>query len=192
MTHTLVDVSDTRKQLSIEIPAEVVDASIARVTRSYAKSARVPGFRPGKVPATVVRQRFKEQILQDVARELVPKAVDQALNERGVEPVDSPDVNDFAIDAGKPLTFMATFDTVPEFERVMRELKVGEVSDAVRSPFGWHLIQVMERRVADMSDDRKRLEARRALREKKSGEAYQEWLRQLRDRAYVEYRLQER
>lgn len=116
MTHTLVDVSDTRKQLSIEIPAEVVDASIARVTRSYAKSARVPGFRPGKVPATVVRQRFKEQILQDVARELVPKAVDQALNERGVEPVDSPDVNDFAIDAGKPLTFMATFDTVPEFE----------------------------------------------------------------------------
>ena len=46
MTHTLVDVSDTRKQLSIEIPAEVVDASIARVTRSYAKSARVPGFRP--------------------------------------------------------------------------------------------------------------------------------------------------
>ncbi len=116
MTHTLVDVSDTRKQLSIEIPAEVVDASIARVTRSYAKSARVPGFRPGKVPATVARQRFKEQILQDVARELVPKAVDQALNERGVEPVDSPDVNDFAIDEGKPLTFMATFETVPEFE----------------------------------------------------------------------------
>ena len=116
MTHTLVDVSDTRKQLSIEIPAEVVDASIARVTRSYAKSARVPGFRPGKVPAAVARQRFKEQILQDVARELVPTAVDQALNERGVEPVDSPDVNDFAIDEGKPLTFMATFETVPEFE----------------------------------------------------------------------------
>ncbi|MEQ1898945.1 MAG: trigger factor [Vicinamibacterales bacterium] len=116
MTHTLVDVSDTRKQLSIEIPAEVVDASIARVTRSYAKSARVPGFRPGKVPATVARQRFKEQILQDVARELVPKAVDEALHERGVEPVDSPDVNDFAIDEGKPLTFMATFETVPEFE----------------------------------------------------------------------------
>lgn len=116
MTHTLVDVSDTRKQLSIEIPAEVVDASIARVTRSYAKSARVPGFRPGKVPAAVARRRFKEQILQDVARELVPKAVDEALNERGVEPVDSPDVNDFAIDEGKPLTFMATFETVPEFE----------------------------------------------------------------------------
>ena len=116
MTHTLVDVSETRKQLSIEIPADVVTASITRVTRSYAKSARVPGFRPGKVPATVARQRFKEQILQDVARELVPRAVDEALQERGVEPVDSPNVNDFSIDEGKPLAFTATFETVPEFE----------------------------------------------------------------------------
>lgn len=116
MTHTLVDVSETRKQLSVEIPAEVVAASITRVTRSYAKSARVPGFRPGKVPATVARQRFKEQILQDVARELVPRAVDEALQERGVEPVDSPNVDDFSIDEGKPLAFTATFETVPEFE----------------------------------------------------------------------------
>lgn len=116
MIHTLVDVSETRKQLSIEIPAEVVDASIARVTRSYARTARVPGFRPGKVPATVARQRFKEQILQDVARELVPKAVDDALQATGVEPVDSPDVNDFSIDEGRPLAFTATFDTVPDFE----------------------------------------------------------------------------
>lgn len=116
MTHTLVDVSDTRKQLSIEIPAEVVEASIARVTRSYAKNARIPGFRPGKVPAAVARRRFKSEILQDVARELVPRAVDEALQERGVEPVDSPDVADFAIDEGKPLAFTATFETVPEFE----------------------------------------------------------------------------
>lgn len=94
--------------------------------------------------------------------------------------------------SGGDLGWLYPGDTVPEFERVMREIKVGDVSEPVLSPFGWHLIQVVERRVADMSDDRKRLEARRALREKKSGEAYQEWLRQLRDRAYVEYRLQER
>jgi trigger factor len=116
MTHTLVDVSDTRKQLSVEIPADVVEASIARVTRGYAKNARIPGFRPGKVPANVARRRFKAEILQDVARELVPRAVDAALQERGVEPVDSPDVADFAIDEGKPLSFTATFETVPEFE----------------------------------------------------------------------------
>jgi len=116
MTHTLVDVSDTRKQLSIEIPADIVEASIARVTRGYAKNARIPGFRPGKVPANVARRRFKAEILQEVARELVPRAVDDALQERGVEPVDSPDVADFSIDEGKPLAFTATFETVPEFE----------------------------------------------------------------------------
>lgn len=116
MTHTLVDVSETRKQLSIEIPADVVDASIARVTKTYAKRARVPGFRPGKVPASVARRHFKAEILQDVARELVPRAVDEALQASGVEPVDSPDVADFSIDEGKALAFTATFETVPDFE----------------------------------------------------------------------------
>ena len=94
--------------------------------------------------------------------------------------------------SGGDLGWIYPGDTVPEFERVMRELKVGEISEPTRSPFGWHLIQVVDRRTADMSDDRKRLEARRVLREKKSGEAYQEWLRQLRDRAYVEYRFEDR
>ena len=60
------------------------------------------------------------------------------------------------------------------------------------TPFGWHLIQVLERRSADMSPDRRRLQARQALRERKADEAYQEWLRQLRDRTYVELRLEER
>jgi peptidyl-prolyl cis-trans isomerase SurA len=62
----------------------------------------------------------------------------------------------------------------------------------VRTPFGLHLIQVLERRTADVSADRKRLEARKVLRERRSDEAYQEWVRQLRDRAYVELRLEER
>jgi trigger factor len=116
MTHQLVDVSDTKKQLSIEIPVEVVDTHIERVTRSYSKSARIPGFRRGKVPATVVKQRFKAQILQEVARELVPRAIDDALKELGVEPVESPDVQDITINEGKPLTFTAAFETVPAFD----------------------------------------------------------------------------
>ena len=73
----------------------------------------------------------------------------------------------------------------------MDALKPGEVSQPVQSPFGWHLILVEERRVQDISDDRKRAAARNALRERKGDEAYQDWLRQLRDRAYVEYRLDE-
>ena len=111
-----VDVSETKKNLTIEIPSEEVDAQIDRVTRGYAKSARIPGFRPGKVPASIIKQRFKDQILQDVAREMVPRAVDQALQQHGVEPVDSPDIQDFAIDEGQPLKFTAVFETVPSFD----------------------------------------------------------------------------
>ena len=83
-------------------------------------------------------------------------------------------------------------DTVPEFERTMNSLKVGELSEPFASPFGWHLMEVLERRKADVSGERKRMQARQILRERKADEAYQEWLRQLRDRAFVEYRLDER
>ena len=93
---------------------------------------------------------------------------------------------------GGDLGWVYPGDTVPEFERAFMELKPMEVSPPVKSPFGWHLIQVLERRTADMSSDRKRLEARKALLDRKGDEAYQEWLRQLRDRAYVELRLEDR
>ena len=93
---------------------------------------------------------------------------------------------------GGELGLLYPGDTVPEFERAMNELPVNKVSEPVRSPFGWHLIEVLERRKADMSDDRKRAEVRRILRERKSDEAFNEWVRQLRDRAYVEFRLEEK
>jgi peptidyl-prolyl cis-trans isomerase SurA len=93
---------------------------------------------------------------------------------------------------GGELGWLHAGDTVPEFERVMNVLKPGELSEPVRSPFGFHLIQVLERRTTDMSVERQRLQARQQLRERKSEEAYQEWLRQLRDRTYVELRLEER
>jgi peptidyl-prolyl cis-trans isomerase SurA len=93
---------------------------------------------------------------------------------------------------GGDLGWIYPGDTVPEFERVMSSLKVGQISEPFATPFGWHLAQVLERRQADVSGDRKRQEARQVLRERKADEAYQEWLRQLRDRAFVEYRLDER
>ena len=77
---------------------------------------------------------------------------------------------------------------VPDFERAMNSLKVGEISNLVQTEFGWHLIQVLERRNADVSVEQKKQQASMAIRSLKSDEAYQEWLRQLRDRAYIEYR----
>src|SRR6266850_1583002 len=93
---------------------------------------------------------------------------------------------------GGELDWVYPGDTVPEFERAYEELKISEVSPPVRTPFGYHLIQVLERRSSDLSPERRRQQARQALRERKADEAYQEWLRQLRDQTYVELRLEER
>ena len=93
---------------------------------------------------------------------------------------------------GGDLGWLNPGDTVPEFEQAMNALKVNEVSPVVQSPFGMHLIQVLERREKDVSAERQRAVARQAIRERKLDEAYQDWLRQLRDRTYVENRLEER
>jgi peptidyl-prolyl cis-trans isomerase SurA len=97
--------------------------------------------------------------------------------------------NDGSASKGGELGWIYPGDTVPEFERAMNALKPGEVSQPVESPFGYHLIEVLERKTEELSRERQRLAARQALREQKLEEAYEDWLRQLRDRAYVEYRL---
>ncbi len=99
---------------------------------------------------------------------------------------------DTSASKGGDLGWISPGDTVPEFERAMDALKPGEISEPVRSPFGWHLIQVQERRASDMTVERQRLAARQTLRERKGEEAFQEWVRRTRDSAYVEIRLDER
>jgi trigger factor len=116
MKTEFIDVNETRKNLVVEIPSTTVDAEFEKIARDYGKAARIPGFRPGKVPAKVVRQRFRDQILHDVAHGLIPRAVDEALRERGVEPVDTPDIKDVLDEEGRPLKFTATFDTVPPID----------------------------------------------------------------------------
>jgi trigger factor len=110
------DLSETKKSVAVEIPSDIVDAQIDRVARSYSRQARIPGFRQGKVPPTLIKKRFREQILHDVAHDLIPRAIDEALRERGLEPVDTPDVKDVTLDEGQALTFTATFETVPPID----------------------------------------------------------------------------
>lgn len=93
---------------------------------------------------------------------------------------------------GGDLGWVNPGDTVPEFEKAMNELKPGQISEPTKSPFGWHLIEVVERRSQDMSREAARLKARQEIKARKAEEAYQDWLRELRDRAYVEYRLEDK
>ncbi len=95
---------------------------------------------------------------------------------------------DLSAAKGGDLGWLYPGDTVPQFERAMNALQPGEVSQPVQTPFGWHLIQVLERRVQDVSEERKRNVARNALKARKADEAFEDWLRQLRDRSFVELR----
>lgn len=99
--------------------------------------------------------------------------------------------DDLSASKGGELGWINPGDTVPEFERAMDSLQPGELSLPVQSPFGWHLVQVLERREQDITDEYRRIEARRAIRQRKADEAFDDWVRQARDRAYVEHRLEE-
>jgi peptidyl-prolyl cis-trans isomerase SurA len=93
---------------------------------------------------------------------------------------------------GGDLGWLSAGDTVPDFEHAMDRLAVNEISQPVRTPFGWHLIQVLERRKQDVTQQRRRDEARKAIRQRKSDEQFEEFVRQLRDRTYVEYKTDDR
>ncbi|MFZ3221626.1 MAG: peptidylprolyl isomerase [Rugosibacter sp.] len=99
--------------------------------------------------------------------------------------------NDLSAAKGGDLGWLYAGDTVPEFEAAMNALQINQISAPIQSPFGFHLIQVLARRVGELSVERQRMAARQVLRERKADEVYQDWVRQLRDRAYVEDRLKE-
>jgi peptidyl-prolyl cis-trans isomerase SurA len=156
--------------------------------------------RRGSAAPAMERQTHARHILIKT-NELVPQAEARrrlvALKERLDNKADFAELarlhsEDTSSTRGGDLGWLAAGDTVPEFERAMNALEPEQVSEPVQTPFGWHLIQVLARRDEDMSKERQRLSARRALHARKSDEAYQEWLRQLRDRAYIEQRLEER
>lgn len=148
---------------------------------------------------TVIRQTRARHILirtNEIVSDADARNRLRLLRERIVNGADFAELarlhsDDLSASKGGELGWLSPGDTVPEFERAMEALKPGEVSQPIQSPFGWHLIQVLERRDQDITQERRRFEARQAIRARKADEAFEDWVRQMRDRAYVEYRLDE-
>ena len=99
--------------------------------------------------------------------------------------------DDTSASKGGDLGWLSSGETVPEFEQAMNQLKPGDISEPIKSPFGLHLIQVLERRDHDATQENQRIKARQDLRQRKAEEQYDDWIRQLRDKAYVSIRLKD-
>jgi trigger factor len=105
-----------RRELDLEIPADEVSKAMDRVTKEFAKVARIPGFRPGKAPMTLIRRRFADDIKGEVLQSLVPERVEKAVSEQKLTPVSQPQVEKLDFNDGQPLKFRAVFEVLPEFE----------------------------------------------------------------------------
>jgi trigger factor len=105
-----------RRELELEIPAEAVQKAVERVAREFARVARVPGFRPGKAPVTLIRRRFADDIKSEVLQSLVPEQIERAVTESKLVPVTQPQVDKVDFTETGPVKFRATFEVLPEFE----------------------------------------------------------------------------
>ncbi|MFY9691063.1 MAG: trigger factor [Candidatus Acidiferrales bacterium] len=105
-----------KREIELEIPAENVQKATDKVARDIARVARIPGFRPGKAPVTLVRRRFADDIQGEVVQSLVPEYLEKALDEKKLVPVTRPEVDKVEFKEGEPLRFRAIFEVLPEFE----------------------------------------------------------------------------
>ncbi len=104
------------REIQVEVPADVVVGETETLVQKYQKMARIPGFRRGKVPASIIRQRFAEDLKSEVAESLIPRFFQQETEKQGLKPVSQPRVTDLHIAQGEPLRFKATFEVMPEIE----------------------------------------------------------------------------
>jgi trigger factor len=142
MKAELIDLSETRKNLDIEIPQDVVDHEILHIAQEFARRVRVPGFRPGKAPIQVVKTRYREEIISEMMQHLLPKYFSDAVEERQLEIVHSPNFEKIDYSGGQPLRFKAVFEVYPQLNIEnyigvpVEEIPVGvtdkEIEDSLR------------------------------------------------------------
>ena len=114
--HSSEETNPCRREITVAIPAEVVTAESDAVLARYQKLARVPGFRKGKVPASIIGQRFAKEIKEEIVEALVPRYFREETQKQNLQPVSQPRVTDLQLQKGEPLTFKASFEILPEFK----------------------------------------------------------------------------
>jgi len=116
LTHEIKEVSSCKRNLVVEVPAEQLEEEIDKQARAYAQRAQVPGFRPGKVPLTVVKQRYRSELRNDATQEMVKRAWKEALEEHHLHPINEPSLENLSNEPGVPLKFTLAFEILPPFE----------------------------------------------------------------------------
>ena len=111
----MADASTCRRELELEIPVDEVSKASEKVAKEFGKVARVPGFRPGKAPISLIKRRFAEEIKSEVLQNLVPETVEKAVAEQKLTPISQPQVDKLEFHEGQPVKFRASFDVLPEF-----------------------------------------------------------------------------
>ena len=125
---------DCTRELVLDVPAEDVSKSFRKVTRDYQKYAKIPGFRPGKVPEAVIRRRFATEIRKEVIDGLLPERFTNSVRELGIRPVGQPQVTELTVDEGQPLHVKAVFEFIPDFsiegyDQVVVEKPLADVTE---------------------------------------------------------------
>lgn len=116
MTHEIKEISSCKRNLVVEVPAEQLEEEIDTQAKAYARRAQVPGFRPGKVPLSVVKQRFRAELRSDATQEMVRRAWKQAMEEHHLHPINEPSLEDLSNEPGNPLKFTLGFEILPPIE----------------------------------------------------------------------------
>jgi trigger factor len=112
----IVEINSCKKNLVAEVPVEQVEEEVSRLAQKYALQAKVPGFRPGKVPLNIVRQRYGAELRGDVTQEIISRTWKQAVADRGLKPLAEPVIEKVEADPGQPLKFVLSFEVIPELE----------------------------------------------------------------------------
>lgn len=110
------DVTTVKKRLKVEVPARIALKEMDQVAKQYKQQARLPGFRPGKAPVELIKRHFRKSIRSDVLQKLIPDSYQEAIKEKGVEPIGEPSLENLTFEEGEPLVYEANFEIQPEIE----------------------------------------------------------------------------